>query len=365
MLAGQNRKIRVMVVDDSLVFRTLLRDVLGENERIEVVAQAVNGRLALPRVRHYQPDFVILDQEMPEMSGIETLEHLKRDFPEVGVIMFSSHTIEGAKVTIHALELGALDFVTKPDPAKGDPAAYIRKTLLPLVLGLSNRGVGWTTEKPEPAAVAPQAVVPNQGIFGACTCCALGISTGGPAALHSLVPLLSPSVRGPILIVQHMPKLFTKQLAGSLDAVTRLKVVEGADGMATEKGTVYIAPGGLQMEVVESGAGRTELRVFDGPAESNCKPSVNVLFRSVAKAYKGKALGVIMTGMGNDGYEGLRMMKSNGAYVLGQSEKSCLIFGMPAQATREGLVDDSLDIEGLALRINYLMGAGDGSSHGA
>lgn len=353
----RDKKIRIMIVDDSLVFRSLLRDVLGEDARIEVVTQAVNGRLALPRVRHYRPDFVILDQEMPEMSGLETLELLHRDFPGVGVIMFSSHTVEGAKVTIHALELGALDFVTKPDPAKGDPAAYIRRTLLPLVMELSDLGVAWPGEKTEEISL-PKPEPVTKGVFGACTCCALGISTGGPAALHALVPRLSSAIRGPVLIVQHMPKLFTKQLADSLDTISRVRVVEGADGMPVEKGTVYIAPGGLQMEVAESrtGDGQARLRVFDGPAESNCKPSVNVLFRSVARVYGGKALGVIMTGMGNDGYEGLRLMKSQGSHILGQSEKSCLIFGMPAQATREGLVDDSLDIDGLALRINYLMG---------
>ncbi|HPH02125.1 MAG TPA: chemotaxis-specific protein-glutamate methyltransferase CheB [Spirochaetota bacterium] len=355
MTTGNRKKIRVMIVDDSLVFRTLLRDVLGDDGRIEVVTQAVNGKLALPRIRHYQPDIVILDQEMPELNGLETLELLHKDFPEIGVIMFSSHTVEGARVTIRALELGALDFVTKPDPAKGDAAAYIRRTLIPLVVELSDIGVAWPAGQKEVQATGEPAPV-TKGIFGACTCCALGISTGGPAALHILVPKLSVSIRGPVVIVQHMPKLFTKQLADSLDGISKVHVVEGADGMTLEKGTVYIAPGGLQMEVVQGRDGAARLRVFDGPAENNCKPAVNVLFRSVAKTYGGKALGVIMTGMGNDGYEGLQVMKSQGSLVLGQSEKSCLIFGMPAQATREGIVDDSLDIDGLAARINYLMG---------
>lgn len=359
MSLPEDRKIRIMIVDDSIVFRTLLRDVLGENERIEVVTQAVNGRLALPRVRHYQPDFVILDQEMPEMSGLETLELLQRDTPGVGVIMFSSHTVEGAKVTIRALELGALDFVTKPDPSQGDAAAYIRKTLIPLIMELSDIGVVWSEGSSLGERTPTPKLVPSSGgVFGSCSCCALGISTGGPAALHTLIPKLAAGLRGPVLIVQHMPRLFTKQLADSLNTIAALRVVEGEDGMLVERGSVYIAPGGLQMEVYESALrdGTVRLRVFDGPAESNCKPSVNVLLRSVSRVYGAKALGVIMTGMGNDGYEGLRMMKGLGSPILGQSEKSCLIFGMPAQATREGLVDDSLDIDGLASRINYLMG---------
>ena len=202
-LMGQ--KIRVMVVDDSLVFRTLLRDTLAECDRIEVVSLAVNGKLALPRIRHYRPDVLILDQEMPEMDGLETLALVRREFPGIRVIMFSSHTVQGARVTIRALALGAHDFVTKPGPS-ADPRKTIETRLLPLILSIG---------EPATLPVAPVSAghPPLRSVVrsGSCGAVAIGISTGGPAALHQLLPQLPATLGGAVFIVQHMPPLLDRK----------------------------------------------------------------------------------------------------------------------------------------------------------
>lgn len=358
-MGNGGEKISVMIVDDSSVYRTLLRDVLAKDDEIEVVAQAVNGRLALPRIRHYRPNVLVLDNEMPEMTGLETLEAMKNEFPDVAVIMFSSHTVQGAKVTIKALELGALDFVTKPDPTLPDPGGFISQNLIPRIKSIIHR----RRKKAEiasgaiPAPVAPPPPKPARTLlatsrFEACT---IGISTGGPAALRTLLPLIKGNmIRGPILIVQHMPPLFTRQLAESLSAISTLTVVEGEDGMALEKGKVYIAPGGKHM-VVDASSGAPRVKITDEPPELNCKPSVNILFRSVAQYYGNKSMGIIMTGMGDDGFEGMKLMKQSGSYLMAQSEASCLVFGMPSKPTRENLVDEIHDINGIAIRIQELM----------
>ncbi len=346
-----------MIVDDSSVYRSMLRAVLEEDPDLEVVAQAVNGKLALPRIKHYNPEIIILDNEMPEMTGLEALKIIKQDYPDVGVIMFSSFTVEGAKVTVEALELGALDFATKPGPKDGDPSAYIKRKLITIIKQIMRQRRG----------VEPKPVMPDRPAFiyekplakriGNYDVCAIGISTGGPAALRVLLPAIKPVIRGSILITQHMPPVFTRQLADSLNDICALKVAEGEDGMVLEPKTVYIAPGGRHMVVDRSGT-QNIIKILDTPPENNCRPSVNILFRSVAKAFRDRAVGVIMTGMGNDGFEGMKEMKENGAYLIAQNQESCLIFGMPAQPVKEGLIQEELNIEGIAARIEQLMSTG-------
>lgn len=351
----QDNKISVMVVDDSLIYRTILRELINEDPEMKVVTQSVNGKLAIPRIRHYKPDLIILDQQMPDMTGLQLLELIRKESSETGVVMLSAFTKKGAQVTVQALELGVLDFFTKP--TGGGPeavTAFIKNEFIPHLKKLFRRSkLGKNSREGGEVAATPKRNV--REMVGSFHVAAIGISTGGPSALQQLMPGFNKNIGGAILIVQHMPPVFTKQLAESLNRTSAIKVVEGEENMPVEPGVAYIAPGGKHM-VVRSGKEGGIIKILDLPAENNCKPSVNVLFRSVAEVYGRHALGVIMTGMGNDGYEGMKMMKSAGAYLLAQNEASCLVFGMPAQPIREGLVDEAMDIPSLASRINFMLG---------
>ncbi|MCE9598125.1 MAG: chemotaxis-specific protein-glutamate methyltransferase CheB [Spirochaetia bacterium] len=343
-------RISVMIVDDSSMYRELLRAALSEDRRIEVIAQAVNGKLAIPRVKHYKPNFIILDQEMPEMTGLETLRQIRQLAPETRVIMFCSPSREGADVALTALHEGAVDFVTKPNSDNLKPfAQYVRDTIIEKIVHLAH-------SNPRITPVAP-AVLPRRSPVQSYKLCGIGISTGGPVALRQLFSTLSPRIKGPILIVQHMPPIFTKQFAESLDRIGTLRVKEAAHGDALVAGTAYIAPGGKQTRVIQT-AGVLKLEVTDDPPLYNCRPSVNVLFSSMA-ALPGvrESIAVIMTGMGNDGYEGMKALRQGGAMLMAQSQKSCLIYGMPSQPTEEGLIDETGDVEHISRRINALMGA--------
>ncbi len=343
---ARTRPLRVMIVDDSATMRGLLRQELSEGG-LEVVAQASNGRLALPRIGYYRPDVILLDVEMPELDGLETLAVIRRDFPEVQAIMFSSRTEKSARHTIRALEMGAVDFVTKPVFERdGDPGVFIRDVIREKILHL---------RKPVlQLEISP--VNTEMTVSANCAVCGIGVSTGGPVALRTLFAQLPANLPGSIVVVQHMPPVFTRMLAESLATVSRIPVREGTDGAKLLPGTAWIAPGGFQTRVVARGGG-LELSVRDEPAELNCRPSVNVLFRSLATAAGSSALGIIMTGMGNDGFEGLKAMKAAGATLLAQSRESCLIYGMPALPVQSGLISESQDVPGLARRIAALLGA--------
>ncbi|MBL8019226.1 MAG: chemotaxis-specific protein-glutamate methyltransferase CheB [Leptospirales bacterium] len=340
-------QIRVMIVDDSQAYRNLLRHELALDPRIEVVSVAANGRLALPRINHYRPDFVILDLEMPEMDGLATLEVVKKKWPDTRVVMFSSHTVEGARLTLRALELGAIDFVPKPTGLL-DVSGYLRNTLIKRIKDLAR-----TKTQPVPVVPAPTEVSLREEV-GQADICAIGISTGGPNALRELLARITPPLRGPIVIVQHMPPLFTKHLAETLSYHTRLTVVEASDGMRLEAGMVVIAPGGSHLELVR-GAGAIIARTNDRPPELSCKPSVNILFRSVALEFGNRALALIMTGMGEDGYEGVRDIRNRGGFVYAQSPESCVVFGMPERPIREHLALPR-DIPGLAFSVQSRLG---------
>jgi two-component system chemotaxis response regulator CheB len=272
--------------------------------------------------------------------------------------MFSSKTLEGAKVTLRALELGALDFVPKQSfSSEAEAKDYIRNEVIRKLKGLFGR-VGKKIPVPQPlpereiVPVRPVGIDVGQGYYAVC---AIGISTGGPVALRNLLPLLPEKLDGSILIVQHMPPLFTKQLADSLQEISRIRIVEGEEGIIVKKGYAYIAPGGKHM-IVEREGDKKIIRILDTQPEMNCKPSVNVMFRSVGSVYGDRACGVIMTGMGTDGYEGMKVMKANGSYLIAQNRESCLIYGMPNLPVKEGLTHEALDINGIAQKLIYLLG---------
>jgi two-component system chemotaxis response regulator CheB len=341
------------VVDDTVTYRKIISDLLADLPGVEVVGVAANGQIALKKLEHLKPDLLTLDLEMPEVDGLEVLRRLKAVADPPGAIMLSALTEVGAKTTMEALELGAFDFVTKPaESTLEQNVRVLRANLVPKIEAYSRvvaihrhtrsaRPVTDSSAKPvvekvvcDPAAVAHRS--PETNIQPEVV--AIGISTGGPKALMSMMPALPGDLATPLLIVQHMPPIFTHSLAESLNCNCALDVREARDGDRPEGGCVLIAPGGKQMKVVRQ-SGRLVVQVSDDPPENNCRPSADYLFRSVAHTCGPKAVALVMTGMGSDGTLGCRLMKRRGARILAQDEASCVVFGMPKLLVEEGIAD--------------------------
>ncbi len=344
-----NSKIRVLVVDDTVLYRKIVSDVLAELPDVEVVGTAHNGKAALTKIRILKPDLITLDIEMPEMNGIQVLEHLRRQKADLGVIMLSTLTQEGGAMTMKALELGAFDFIPKPQSGTmAENRAAIKKALAPMLRAFSRNRIlkGILGRSPRPAAKAASKVsrpairVKSGSYSGRSSIVAIGISTGGPNALARMLPMLPKNLAVPVVIVQHMPPVFTQSLARSLDAKCAIKVKEAENGEPILPSTAYIAPGGKQMKVVAGADGKQRvIKITDDPPENSCKPSADYLFRSVADHYIGRATGVIMTGMGSDGTAGLKQMKQNGAFIIAQDADTCVVYGMPKEPIEAGIVD--------------------------
>ncbi|MCD6535145.1 MAG: chemotaxis response regulator protein-glutamate methylesterase [Deltaproteobacteria bacterium] len=367
--------IKVLVVDDTILYRKVIGDILKSEADIEVVGTANNGKIAISRIVSLQPDLLTLDIEMPVCNGLEVLEYLRQNHPHISAIMLSSLTRKGGDMTIKALELGAFDFIPKPEGGSmAENQAFIRDALIPKVKAYARRHSikrllnggqrktspssvkqpsGRTTPLPKTAPVktVPGKTVPVKRRHLPSTIITIGISTGGPNALTCMLPMLSAPIGVPIVIVQHMPPLFTKSLADSLDSKCSLKVKEAEDGEVLKNDVVYIAPGGKQMKIVAAGGSHGKVKITDDAPENNCKPSADYLFRSVASLYKEKATGVIMTGMGNDGTKGLRLIKRHGSPVIAQDEESCVVYGMPKEAVNAGVVDLSVSLNRIAAEI--------------
>ena len=356
------RLLRVLVVDDSVLYRKVLSDVLSNIPGVEVVGTATDGNVALAKIPQLKPDMLTLDFDMPEMDGLKVLEHVSVDHPDLKVVMVSAHTKEGAAITLKALELGALTFVTKPkteNPLKSKNV--LLNQLVPVVkeimaLQPSHHSVSncRAISQPIVSDAAPGKVISPAGT-GRLQIVAIGISTGGPKALAQLIPCLPEDLRIPVVIVQHMPSKYTAALAESLDQKSALKVIEAENGMELKRGIIFIAPGGKQMKVVGV-SGKSMLEVNDDPPENHCQPSVDYLFRSISKVYGKHALGIIMTGMGSDGVLGLRLMKRLGAQVIAQDKQSCVIFGMPGEAINAGIVDYVAPLNHIATQIVQRVG---------
>jgi two-component system chemotaxis response regulator CheB len=364
--------LRVLVVDDTVTFRKILSDALADIPGVEVVGTAQHGKMALARIQTLKPDLVTLDIEMPEMDGLEVLEALRAQGIDVGVIVVSSFTRRGSELTIRALNLGAFDFITKA--GEGDYAQNresIRSALVPLVKAYSQRrdirailqhvhtGTGSQAKPVTPTVPglkpgmglqpAPRLADPSSGLGKIRPDLVLiGVSTGGPNALTKVIPALPANLGVPILIVQHMPPLFTRTLAESLDRQSALHVKEAEHNELALPNTVYIAPGGKQMKVALGLGGKALIQISDDPPENNCKPSVDTLFRSAALHFPGRVCAVIMTGMGSDGALGLRLIKRQPARVIAQDEASCVVFGMPKEAIATGVVDVICPLDGIA-----------------
>lgn len=411
--------VRVFVVDDSAVVRKVVTGVLAAEPGVEVVGEASNGRLALERIPEARPDLVTLDVEMPEMDGLATLRELRRIVPGVRVIMFSTLTERGASTTLDALLLGANDYVTKPAGVRNVDEAreQIRRQMVPKVHALCPRGrstvvpafepataAPFTSAEPTmPAAPAPRPVAARPTVppapvarrdragapstsrrtagapatakapaaagnvrrpdgaraprAGRIDVVCIGVSTGGPNALATVLPVLPSGFPVPVLIVQHMPPVFTRQLATRLTQQCRVPVHEAQDGDVLTPGAVWLAQGGHHLVVRRNGNGPV-LETNDDPPENSCRPAADVLFRSVADTFGANVLCVVMTGMGQDGLRGAEVIAAAGGRVLAQDEESSVVWGMPGAVARAGLAERVLPLTSIGQSIVDLVAAG-------
>lgn len=346
--------ISVLIVDDSTVVRRLVAAALDEDPEVTVVGSAANGELALAKLDLLDPDVVTLDLEMPVMDGLTTLRELRRRRPDLPVIMFSTLTERGAVATLEALALGASDYVTKPAGAGSVLASLqaVREQLLPRVkeLHAARRpaGRGRHPVRPAPPTRRPASTPPRRpGPTHPVEVLAIGCSTGGPEALARILPSLPADLPVPVVVVQHMPPLFTRMLAARLDGLGPCPVIEADHGTALEPGTVYLAPGGRHLELARVGA-HVRTVLTDEPPQNYCRPAVDVLFGSVAEAYGAGALALVLTGMGRDGARGAQLLRAAGARIVAQDQASSVVWGMPGAVVTAGLVDEVVPLGGMA-----------------
>ncbi len=354
--------IKALIVDDTIVYRKIIGDVLKQIPGIEVVGTANNGKIALSKISSLKPDLITLDIEMPELNGIEVLQELKNQEDAPTIIMLSTLTQQGSEMTIKALELGAFDFIAKPNEGRMvENIQKVHDAILPILETLKRQkstrqrilekiqSKSRTAPTPEPDLQKPVVRPPRTLIQSKSEVVGIGISTGGPNALSKMIPMLPGNLKAVVLIVQHMPPMFTASLANSLNKKSKLEVREAKSGDILEPGTVLIAPGGKQMKIMAAGDGITrKIQVTDDPPENSCKPSVDYLFRSIAQHYVGRATGVIMTGMGSDGSKGLVQMKNNGSTIIAQDKESCTVYGMPKEPIESGIADIVVPLEQIA-----------------
>lgn len=350
-------KIRVLVVDDSAALRRAVALELANDPTLDVVGTAANGRIALTKLPQVSPDIVILDVEMPELDGLATLKELRKSYPRLPVIMFSALTERGAEATLDALALGATDYFTKPTSEGGLEASLqlIREQLIPEIKSICGARcqISAPTTSAQVQQAPPNAVPagtsasspmrPAQVRAGPVQILAIGTSTGGPNALVELLGRLPATFPVPIVIVQHMPPMFTRLLAERLTAQTPIRVHEAAPGDVLRPGHAWIAPGDYHMVVARNGLD-TCIQLHQEPPENSCRPSVDVLLRSVAKSFGANSLTAILTGMGQDGMRGCEHIREAGGQILAQDEASSVVWGMPGAVARAGLADRVLPL---------------------
>lgn len=379
------KKLQAVIIDDTAIYRKIMNMVLANIEGIEVIGEFQNGNIGLIGIQQLKPDIVFLDIEMPGMNGLEVLSIIKRDFPEIGVIMVSSADQKYADITVRALQLGAIDFVSKP---VGDSIEQsintLKKKIKPLVnvfytkknlykvrqlTGKISTDLENKEKIPKPqkieqkeSVLKPQKkekeTVTVKDIPYKIDLVAIGVSTGGPYALAEVIPRIPEGFPVPIVIVQHMPPNFTASLANSLNKKSHLEVKEVQEGDRLEPGKVYFAAGGHHMIIkkdLSANYDKVFLGLEDSPPQHGCRPSVDVLFKSIAENFQGNVLSVVMTGMGADGTEGVRALKKKKCYCLIQDESTCVVYGMPKVVYENKLADEVLPLHELGLRITEIV----------
>jgi two-component system, chemotaxis family, protein-glutamate methylesterase/glutaminase len=336
------KPFRILIVDDSSVVRRALSDLLASDPEIVVTGTAGSGIQALARIAEVKPDLVTLDIEMSGMGGLEVLVEIRKRHTKLPVIVFGSLAEGGATAILDALSRGASDYVTKPSNGETELAA-VREELLRKIKSLCAAGVPQPRRAPRtvPVSVRPQ---------GRIDVLAIGTSTGGPNALAGLIPQLPADFPVPIVVVQHMPPLFTRLLADRLNAISRLQVQEGEDGQKLRRGQVWIAPGDHHMTVTRKGA-EFVLGVNHDAQENSCRPAVDVLFRSVAQSYGANVLGLVLTGMGTDGTRGSAAIREAGGEVIVQDEASSVVWGMPGSVVAADLADRIYPLDGMGREV--------------
>jgi two-component system, chemotaxis family, protein-glutamate methylesterase/glutaminase len=341
---------RVLLADDAVVVRKVLSQAIEKDPDLEVAATAVNGRIALTKFETEKPDIVLLDIEMPEMDGLETVRELRKIDTRVPIIMFSTLTERGASITLEALALGATDYVTKPSNVNGAATLdAITAELIPKIRALCRLRGGRNGLLPEtapsraPLVAKPRLLVPAQIVV-------IGVSTGGPDALAHLLPTLPANFCTPILIAQHMPPIFTSMLATRLAAKSAFPVRECVAGEQVKPGCALIAPGDFHM-LVQQERGTVRIAMHQGARENFCRPSVDVLFRSVAAVFGPRTLAIVLTGMGQDGLRGCEELRAQGARIYVQDEASSVVWGMPGFVARAGLADKVLPLHQIGQEI--------------
>ena len=341
----ENKSIRLLLVDDSAAIRGILSKTLREIPGIKVTGTAADGEKALNFLEKEQVDIVLLDIEMPVMDGIETLRRIRKKHPRLPVVMFSSLTERGAKATLEALVAGANDYVPKPTATDNDSiVARIESELVPKLRAVyrpPDKSKDWGDETAFKKLTPP---VPRKTNSQDISVLVIGVSTGGPSALAEVLPHLAVANAPPIVVVQHMPKEFTGLLAERLSKMCKHRVSEAHHGQALQQEHIYLAPGGSHLEIQKHGK-EAKLVLHDGPPENSCRPSADVLFRSAAKIFHSGTLALILTGMGNDGLQGCKMIASKGGVVIAQDEPSSVVWGMPGHVVRAGIADTVLSLD--------------------
>ena len=349
---------KVLVVDDSALMRRVLCDIIDTDGRFQVVARATNGLEALDLLSRNQYDAVVLDVNMPQMNGLELLEELRKRKISARVIVASTDTSEGAKITLDALELGALDFVHKPHSAVDCRDDSFKDRLLRVLDAAANSRLPVFETKPKPvdskAAAAKMTELAKKfpPKSSGSKIVAIASSTGGPKALQSVVPRLPAELDAPVLIVQHMPKGFTASMAERLNDLSSIKVKEVAEGDELQAGTVYIAMGGMHMNVVTHPGGKYTIHYSDEPSREGVKPCANYMYESLVNSNFDKIVCVVMTGMGADGTAGIKNLKPHkNIHVITQNQETCTVYGMPKSAEAAGLSDQVVPLDEIAQEI--------------
>ncbi|MDA8442115.1 MAG: chemotaxis response regulator protein-glutamate methylesterase [Peptococcaceae bacterium] len=334
-------KSKVLIVDDSLFMGQVLKKMLiEENFTVEI---ARNGKDAIEKLKTFQPNVITMDVEMPVMSGVEALQIIMEEQP-LPVIMVSVQTIRGAEISLRALELGAFDFVTKPSGEAGFTTETFRRELvakLKIACLVPPEKLKRTKQIPKAPEITARPIRKTATNFSVL---AIGTSTGGPSALQTILTQLPRNFPLPILVVQHMPKNFTKMMAERLNSLCELEVLEAGEGDAIVPGRILIAPGGLQMVVRKSGQQAVTHILQEAPIPTPYRPSANVMFTSVAEVFGGSTMAMLLTGMGSDGLEGAKLLKQRGAYLIAESEETCIVYGMAKCIVDAGIVDQILPL---------------------